>query len=255
MKMKPISAFGQSKENIIVLGHRGIRAKYPENTMLSFRKAKEIGVDMIEMDVRLSKDGVPVIIHDARLERTTNGTGFVNSYTVEQLQQLDAGVRFNGVFKDCRIPTLEEFFAWVAEDDKLLLNVEIKEMTHECVDKTVALLKKYNLFDRAVLASFDAAIIRYAHKTYGILTQGFPESYMQNFDGETYDAMYGAGVEMKDLTPEFCQKMYDLGVEPWGYCTDSDEKVYQAIRAGVTMVTGNDPEPALRILREQGLHK
>lgn len=253
--MKPVSAFGQSKTNVLVAGHRGIRAKYPENTMFSFRKAKELGVDMIEMDVRLSKDGIPVVIHDARLERTTNGTGFVSSYTLEQLQQLDAGVRFNGVFPGCTIPTLEEFLAWVAEDDKLLLNVEIKEMTHECVDKTLALLMKYNLFDRTVLASFDASILRYAHSTYGILTQGFPESYMQNFNGDTYDAMYGAGVEMKDLTPEFCEKMRSFGIEPWGYCPDTDEKVYQAIRAGVPVVTCNNPEPALRILREQGLHK
>lgn len=253
--MKPVAAFGQSPSNVIVLGHRGWRASYPENTMLSFQKALNLGVDMIEMDVRMSSDGVPVIIHDARLERTTNGTGFVSSKTWKELQELDAGVRFNGVFQDCRIPSLEEFFAWVAQSSTLMLNVEIKHMTQECVDKTVDMLRHFGLFDRTVLASFDAAVLRYAYKKYGILTQGFPESYMLNFDGETYDIMYGAGVEMRDLTPEFCEKMRGYGVDPWGFCTDTDEQVYQAIRAGVSMVTGNNPEPALRILREQGLHK
>ena len=252
--MKPVSAFGQSSSNVIVLGHRGIRASYPENTMLSFQKALDLGVDMIEMDVRMSADGIPVVIHDARLERTTNGTGFVCNHTLRELQELDAGVRFNGAFPDCKIPTLEQFFAWASLSSTLLLNVEIKYMTHECVDKTVDMLRHFGLFDRAVLASFDASIIRYAHKQHHILTQRFPESYMINFDGNTYDAMYGVGVELRDLTPEFCEKMRSYGVDPWGYCTDTDEQVYQAIRAGVTMVTGNNPEPALRILRQQGLH-
>lgn len=253
--MKPVSAFGQSPDNVIVLGHRGIRARYPENTMLSFQKAVELGVDMIEMDVRMSSDGIPVVIHDARLERTTNGVGFVSGHTLRELQALDAGVRFMGVFPGCRIPTLEEFFAWAAQYPTLMLNVEIKEMTFDCVDKTVDMLRSFGLFDRTVLASFDAAILRYAHRQHHILTQGFPEKYMLNFDGDTYAAMYGVGVELRDLTPEFCETMRAEGLDPWGYCTDTDEQVYQAIRAGVSMVTGNDPEPALRILRQQGLHR
>lgn len=78
---------------------------------------------------------------------------------------------------------------------------------------------------------------------------------MMNFDAHTYEAMYGAGGEMRGLTPEFCEKMRGFGVNPWGYCADTDEQVYRAIRAGVSMITGNNPEPALRILRQQGLHK
>lgn len=250
-----VSAFGQSATNVLVAGHRGMKACYPENTMLSFRKALELGVDMIEMDVHLSEDGIPVVIHDARLERTTNGTGFVCDHTLKELQALDAGVRFNGVFPDCRIPTLEEFLAWVAEDPKLTLNVEIKRISEECVDKTVEMLRHFGLQDRFVLACFDANVVRYAYHKHRVLTQGFPESYMKNFNGHTYEAMYGAGVHLKDLTKEFCDGIRALGVDPWGYCTDTDEEVYQAIRAGVHMVTANDPEPALRILRQQGLHK
>lgn len=253
--MKGKSAFGQSSHNVLVVGHRGMRACYPENTMLSFQKALELGVDMIEMDVHLSSDGIPVVIHDSRLERTTNGTGFVGSKTFKELAQLDAGVRFNGVFPGCRIPSLEEFLAWAAQNPKLSLNVEIKDMTAECVDKTIGQLRSFQLLERTVLASFDAAVLRYAYQKYGVLTQGFPESYMLNFDAHTYEIMYGAGVEMRDLTPEFCMEIRSLGVDPWGFCADTDEQVYQAIRAGVSMITGNNPEPALRILRQQGLHQ
>lgn len=247
--------FGQSSSHVLVAGHRGMRACYPENTMLSFRKAIELGVDMIEMDVNLSADGVPVVIHDRRLERTTNGAGFVGSKTLRELQQLDAGVRFNGVYPDCRIPTLEEFFALAAQHPSLMLNVEIKEMTTECVDKTVDLLRSFGLVDRTVIASFDAAVIRYVSRRHGVLTQGFPESYMANFDANTYDCMYAAGIEMNDLTPETCREMLDRGVDPWGFCPDTAEGVYQAIRSGTAVITCNDPAPALRILREQGLHE
>lgn len=256
MTKAPIqSIFGQSPENVLVAGHRGMRACYPENTMLSFRKAVELGVDMIEMDINLSSDGVPMVIHDRKVDRTTNGSGYVSDMTVSQLQSLDAGVRFNGVFSGCRIPTFEEFLDYIAAVPGFFLNVEIKEMTHECVDKTVKLLEQYGMLNRCVIASFDAAIIRYAHRAYGVHTQGFPESYMQNFDAHTYECMYAAGVEMNDLKRPLCDELLAKGIDVWGWCPDTDEAVYEAIRAKTSMITCNNPEPALRILREQGLHK
>ena len=247
--------FGQSPENVLVAGHRGMRACYPENTMLSFQKAVELGVDMIEMDINLSADGVPVVIHDRKVDRTTNGSGYVGDMTVSELQSLDAGVRFNGVFSGCKIPTFEEFLDYVVTIPGLLLNVEIKEMTQECVDKTVKLLERYRLLDRCVIASFDAAILRYAHRTYGVRTQGFPDWYMQNFDAHTYECMYAAGVEMGDLKQPLCSELLAQGIDVWGWCPDTDEAVYEAIRARVSLITCNNPEPALRILREQGLHR
>ena len=71
--------------------HRGFSGKYPENTMLAFRKALEAGADGIELDVQLTKDGEPVVIHDEKTDRTTNGTGFVCDYTLEELKKV--GVR------------------------------------------------------------------------------------------------------------------------------------------------------------------
>ena len=70
--------------------HRGYSGKYPENTMLAFRKAVEAGADGIELDVQLTKDGVPVIIHDELVDRTTDGKGLVKDMSLTQLRQLDA---------------------------------------------------------------------------------------------------------------------------------------------------------------------
>lgn len=247
--------FGQSSHHVLVAGHRGIRACCPENTMPSFRMAIELGVDIIEMDVNLSSDGVPVVIHDRKLDRTTNAIGYVSSKTFRELRQLDAGVRFNGVFPDCRIPSLEEFLALASQQPKLLLNVEIKEKTAECMDKTVAQLRSFGLQDRCVIACFDAAILRYVARKHHLLTQGFPESYMANFDADTYGCMYAAGIDLSDLSPALCEEMLGRGIDPWSYCPDTDEGVYQAIRCKTAVMTCNDPRPALRILREQGLHE
>ena len=81
----------QSPKNIYVAAHRGWCAKYPENTMEAFRAAVELGVDQIELDVRVTRDGELVIIHDATVDRTTNGTGKVCDKLLAELQALDAG--------------------------------------------------------------------------------------------------------------------------------------------------------------------
>ena len=83
----------QSEKNIFVAAHRGWSEKYPENTILAFEKALELGVDQIELDIRITKDDQLVVIHDATVDRTTNGTGAVNSFTLAELQQLDAGIK------------------------------------------------------------------------------------------------------------------------------------------------------------------
>lgn len=81
----------QSSKNIYVAAHRGFCAKFPENTMLAFKEALKLDVDQIETDVRITKDNELVLIHDATLDRTTNGSGRVCDYTLEVLKQLDAG--------------------------------------------------------------------------------------------------------------------------------------------------------------------
>ena len=80
----------QSNKNIYVAAHRGFCAKFPENTMLAFKEALKLEVDQIETDVRITKDNELVLIHDATLDRTTNGSGRVCDYTLEELKQLEA---------------------------------------------------------------------------------------------------------------------------------------------------------------------
>lgn len=119
---------------LLIYGHRGAAGDAPENTLAAFELALAQGADGIEFDVRLSADGEPVVIHDARLNRTTSGSGFVHAYPAQALKALDAGSWFNerypaqarGRFVRQRIPLLEEVLTWVRQRGCRAL-VEIKE--------------------------------------------------------------------------------------------------------------------------------
>ena len=111
------------------IGHRGAKGLEPENTLRSFSKAIDLGVDMIEFDVRLTKDKKVVVIHDDKLDRTTNGKGLVKEKSLKEIKKLYAGKRE-------RIPTLEETLDLVAK--RVKVNIELKgEKTAESVSKII----------------------------------------------------------------------------------------------------------------------
>jgi glycerophosphoryl diester phosphodiesterase len=114
---------------MLKIGHRGAMGYEPENTLLSFQKALDLGVDMVELDVYVCKTGELVVIHDDRLERTTNGRGCVWEKTLEELKNLDAG-------KGQKIPTLKEVFDLI--NKKVQINIELKgENTAEPVSEAI----------------------------------------------------------------------------------------------------------------------
>ncbi|MCA0980370.1 glycerophosphodiester phosphodiesterase [Exiguobacterium aestuarii] len=102
--------------------HRGVMALQPENTMSAFRLALDTGADGIETDVHLTKDGELVLIHDETLERTTDGSGLVSSYTLDELRRFNAGVRSS---QQEVIPTLQELLELV-RGESIRLNLEVK---------------------------------------------------------------------------------------------------------------------------------
>lgn len=252
-------------DHIPVLGHRGICAKYPENTLVSFEAAIDLGVDLIEFDVNVTKDHELVVIHNTSIDSVSDHTGLVRDYTLAELKSFDFGGKFSEKFRGTAIPTLREVLALAKEkSDTLLLNVEIKDMTQECVDHTVAMLEEFGLCERSVLACFDAAIIRYAKKKFPFMrTQGFPGRYMQNFTEETYDCMFGIGIPGwwsgwgadEETVMADVRMARERGILPWLFCADTEEAVRNCVRAGAANITGNDPEVALRVLRTMKKHR
>ncbi|MDX5474309.1 MAG: glycerophosphodiester phosphodiesterase [Bacillaceae bacterium] len=140
-----------------IFGHRGSAGTHPENTMISFQQAFKDGADGIELDVQLSKDGVPVVIHDEKLNRTTDGKGFVKDFTVDELKEFNAVYKFKDEFTCSEIPTLVEVLDWVKDTD-ILINIELKNgvISYKGMEeKVVELVRQYKLEKRVIFSSFN----------------------------------------------------------------------------------------------------
>lgn len=150
-------------DGFVVIAHRGASGYAPENTMPAMELAYEMNAEMIEVDVMLSSDGVPVLFHDAKVDELTNGSGHLKDFTLQELQTLDAGSWFDEAYAGTPIPTLEELLIWA--QDKMTLNIEIKteahrELLNESVEpRVVALIEQYDMADQVLFSSFDYRII------------------------------------------------------------------------------------------------
>lgn len=143
--------------NTAIFAHRGSAGTHPENTMLSFEAALKAGAEGIEFDVQLTKDDIPVVIHDETVNRSTNAYGWVKDFTYEELKSFDAGSWFAPSFQGVTIPSLEELFRW-AVHTPLILNVELKSgvIHYPGMEKIVIdLITKYQLKDSVIISSFN----------------------------------------------------------------------------------------------------
>jgi len=122
----PFSFLAREAGRVHVCGHRGYSLRYPENTLPSFGAAKAWGATTIEIDVVLTAEGEPIVLHDRTLDRTTDGHGFVADLGLEQIRSLDAGARFDARFAGTRVPTIAEIVDW-AKREEMGIFLEIKE--------------------------------------------------------------------------------------------------------------------------------
>ena len=166
--------WNQSKDNIFVAAHRGWSDKYPENTMPAFKAALDIGVDQLETDVRVTKDGELVLIHDKTVDRTTNKSGLVRDYTLAELKELDAGIIMGEQFRGTQIPTLIEFMELVKDHPTITLDIELKEYPEEdektafdVCDRTLKIIDDYGFTDRVVINSWSPMLNEYIFTRYG----------------------------------------------------------------------------------------
>ncbi|WP_100332662.1 glycerophosphodiester phosphodiesterase family protein [Bacillus xiapuensis] len=152
-----VKAFSQYPKNTlvqrpIVAAHRGIPSLAPENTMAGYQKAYELGADLIETDLQRTKDGQLVIMHDASVDRTTNGTGKVSEMTFEEIRQLDAGIKFGPEFAGEKVPSFREYLQAFKGTDAVLL-VELKAAGIE--EQTIKEIEEEGMTDQVLIQSFD----------------------------------------------------------------------------------------------------
>jgi len=182
---------------VTLTGHRGWRGKYPENTMLGFRKVLEIDVDSVEIDVHMTKDYQIVICHDGSLDRTTDKTGDIFRLTLDEVRQADAGIRFGEEFKGEKIPTLEEFLELMATRPDLRVLLELKDFpevlgdfAYACAELTLSLFRQYGIFgkDRLSVITFSAGLCAWLRTRYtkeDFCIHGFyPKAKMRGYEAD-----------------------------------------------------------------------
>jgi glycerophosphoryl diester phosphodiesterase len=228
---------GELKGRFFVVAHRGASGYEPENTLRAVRRALETGVDAVEVDVRLSRDGVPVVIHDETVDRTTNGRGLVRSMSVEELRRLDAG-------KGERIPLLSEVLEEVK--GRCVLFAELKEV--EAAEPALKLVEAAGMLDSVLFISFEqealAAVKRLA-----------PRSHVGLIYAKPSDGIVAA----KHLGCEFVLPHYRLATEKAvafahrmgllvvAWTVDDAETAAELKRRGVDGVASNYPDRILKL--------
>jgi glycerophosphoryl diester phosphodiesterase len=162
--------FPKGIPEVINIGHRGAAAYYPENTLPSIQAAFRMGADMVELDVTLSTDRIPVVIHDDTLDRTTNGSGKVSELTVTQLKQLDAGSWMDSTFTKTQIPTLREALSWCK--DRIPVNVEIKptalllDLPETVISIISEVIEELEMGSQVLISCFDQQVPAYIRSTH-----------------------------------------------------------------------------------------
>ena len=263
-----VNYWQQSNKNIYVAAHRGWMAKYPENTLEAFRAALTLDVDQLETDVRITKDGELVLMHDATVDRTTNGTGLVSELTLQELKELDVS---NGA----KIPTLIEFMELVKDHPTITLDIELKEyptegreaLAYSVCDRVLKIIDDYGYTDRCVINTWDCKLHEYINETYGSKYKQhmyYPKNRLEKHTGPCKKDPYRYGyctcvfglVDGEITIDEAKQLQKETGIRLWaGTYAKDEEMIAVAVEMGAELITCNNPDEVLEILRKKNLHK
>ena len=266
--------------------HRGYSAKFPENTLLAMREAVKLDIDMLEIDVHMTKDGEIILMHDHTVDRTSNGTGLIREKTFAEMRALDVGAWKDEEFAGERVPTFREFLEFFKDYPTLEVNVELKDypahsgdFAYESCDKTLSMIEEYGITDRVYVNCWSGTLLEYISKKHGeryrlhgyypAFLNGQPknEGKTLNFGEDFFKKTFcvclfnrvpdenGNAAKLDDpvMPLEAFDYVRSLGVEPWVYYSDDCRRdLMLAIERGAVGVTSNDPVISGAILNETG---
>ncbi len=237
----------------MIFAHRGFSGYYPENTMLAFQKvAEETVADGIELDVQVSKDGELVIMHDETLDRTTNGTGNLRDYTLEELKMLSVGVNVKGILPRQTIPTMREYFEWLRTTN-LITNIELKTSIYPypgIEEKLVALVHEYGVEKQVWYSSFNHYTIKRIKElepeaNCGLLIEDWivnSADYCVSQGAATLNARTSFG-----LMPGLGDELHAKGVKLQIWTPNDAETMQKLIDNGVDVLITNFPDIAAKV--------
>jgi glycerophosphoryl diester phosphodiesterase len=249
----------QGRRRPRVIAHRGFSGQYPENTIAAVEAAIELGVDMVEVDVRLSSDGVPVLCHNAQVNKTSDGAGDVATMTLDQLKALDVGSWKNARFQDERMPTLAEVLTIAS--GRTRLNLDIKDPA--AVPAVLATLYAHDMLDEVVISGCTWRMVKEIRQ----VTPGVP--VLLNVDMTVALLAYygwkrtafslllwqarfcgaaGINVVHRYVTPDGVARLHRANKPVWTWTVNTQQRALTLADMGVASITSNHPDRILAAL-------
>ena len=246
----------------LIIGHRGCAGLEPENSLGAFRRAIELGVNAIELDVRLSRDGVPVVIHDETLERTTDGRGCVKDFTLEELCNFQ--IRSRGAERpshiesgrpsptgDLRIPTLDEVLELASRDKRLCLFIELKASGTPA--PVLKLIRRHATEKRVMIISFDHELLRETRQLDSVIGIGAlwdkpPRDFVERAKELGASAI---DVKFRHVTPAMVAQAHVAVLKVFVWTVNAPTDMRRMMRAGVDGITTDFPDRLLSVVSGQ----
>ena len=240
------------------VAHRGHSIAYPENTLEAYRKAIELGVEMIECDVNITRDGKLVMMHDSTLDRTTNGSGLVSSVTWDEIQGLDAGRKFKPEFAGVRVPSTEETLLLYKEAG-IFSCIEVKganaDESNRIALGLVQLFVKHDLLETTFMSSYNHDAVHLAQSKCPELmtaTERLPDDappdpaealrQAQSFNAPVLQHQYTV------LNADTVRVLHENNIAVWAWATTDEPSMLFSIDLGVDALMGDDAELMIEVL-------
>src|SRR5574341_1095136 len=239
-----------------IFAHRGASAQAPENTLAAFELAQAQGTDGIELDAKLSADGHVIVIHDATVDRTTDGHGRVKDASLAELRSLDAGSFFDEKHRGEKVPTLEEVFEALGK--RVFINVELTNYNtpgDRLVESVCMLVKKFGLQRQILFSSFFASNLSKARILLpevprGLLAfNGLLGAWARSF-GFAFGKYRALHPNLKDVTPQQIQRVHRLKRRVHVWTVNTAEDMRRLFDWGVDANFTDDPQLAVRVRGE-----
>ncbi|OLS41766.1 glycerophosphodiester phosphodiesterase [Bacillus sp. MRMR6] len=234
-----------------IFAHRGYSANFAENTMTAFIEAEKAGADGLELDVQLTKDGEVVVIHDEKVNRTTDGNGFVKNLLFKEIRKFNANKK--GVKKE-PIPSLIEVLEWM-QTNNMVCNIELKNTLipyKGMEEKVIDLTRQYGLTDRIIISSFNHYSIVYSYRM-------APEIETAPLFYETIYMpwIYAQSIRAKGIHPkyslisdEIIKSTMENGIAVRPYTVNKEADMHRLFKINCTAIITDDPVKALRIKKQ-----
>jgi glycerophosphoryl diester phosphodiesterase len=250
------------KDRPDVIAHRGGAGEWPGETILAFEKAIKHGVDVLEMDVRRTKDDEIILMHNGKVDKTTDGHGHIRALTLAELKKLNAAARWatNPIFKHIEIPSLPEVFDLLKDYPKIRLNIEIKDRDRWLAEKVGAMITQRGFADRVLLASGWDSVVEVVRDNYPNIASS--ASVLEIITFQICDNILGVRaplkrvdalqwhsrmLKLKIITPRFVERAHSRGLIVHAWTVNEPEEMARMIDLGVDGIITDYPSTLLKL--------